>query len=85
MEINSALLSCQSQLTTITESWIQTNENDDFLIKKCLPEIYIPLSFSREFSIGGGILLIHRKEISISVIKIYATKTPKLLLVEYFP
>ena len=45
MEINSAILSSQSQLITITESWIHTNENDDFLIKECLPENYIPLSF----------------------------------------
>ena len=36
-----------SQLITITESWIQTNENDDFLINECLPENYIPLSFPR--------------------------------------
>ena len=69
MEINSAILSSQSQLITITESWIQTNENDDFLIKECLPENYIPLSFPREFSTGGGILLIHRKSFSISVIQ----------------
>ena len=69
MEINCAILSSQSQLITITESWIQTNENDDFLIKECLPEIYIPLSFPREFPTGGGTLLIHRKEISISVIQ----------------
>ena len=34
-----------------------------------LPEKYIPLSFPREFSTGGGILLIHRKDISISVIQ----------------
>ena len=63
MEINSAFLSSQSQLITITESWIQTNENNDFLIKECLPENYILLSFPREFSTGGGILLIHRKDI----------------------
>ena len=56
-----------SQLITNTESWIQTNENDDFLIKQCLPDKYIPLSFPREFSTGGGILLIHRKNVSISV------------------
>ena len=69
MEINSALLSSQSQLITITESWIQTNQNDDFLINKCLPENYIPFSFPREFSTGGCIRLIHRKYISISVIQ----------------
>ena len=38
-------------------------------MKKCLPENYIPLSFPREFSTGGGILLIYRKDISISVIQ----------------
>ena len=63
------ILSSQSQLITITEKWIQTNENDDFLMKKCLPENYIPLSILREFSTGGGILLIQRKDISISVIQ----------------
>ena len=69
MEINSAILTSQSQLITFTESWIQTNENHDFLMKECLPENYIPLSFPREISTGGGILLIHRKDISISVIQ----------------
>ena len=69
MEFNSAILTSQSQMITITESWIQTNENDDFLIKECLPEKYIPLSFPREISTGGGILLIHRKDFSISVIQ----------------
>ena len=69
MEINSAILSSQSQLITSTESWIQTSENDDFLIKECLPENYIPLSFPREFLTGGGILFIHRIDISISVIQ----------------
>ena len=69
MEINSAILSSQSQLITNTESWIQTSENDDFLIKECLPENYIPLSFPREFLTDGGILFIHRKDISISVIQ----------------
>ena len=69
MEINSAILSSQSQLNAITESWIQTNENDDILILELLPENFIPLSFPREFSTGGGILLIHRKDISTSVIQ----------------
>ena len=62
-----AILSSQSQLITTTENWIQTNENDEFLIKVSLPESYIPLTFPREFSTGGGILLIPKKDISISV------------------
>ena len=69
MEINFTILSSQSQLITNTESWIQTNENVDFPIKECLHEKYIPLSFPREFSTGGGILLIHRKDMFISVIQ----------------
>ena len=69
MEITSAILSSQSQLITITESWIQTNENDDFFIEEYLPESYIPLPFPREFPTGGGILVIQRKDISISVIQ----------------
>ena len=77
-----------SQLITITESWIQTNENDDFLINECLPENDIPLSFPREFSTGGGILLIHRKDISISVIenlcnKDFETVTCRVLSLNY--
>ena len=85
MEINYAILPSQSQLITITESWIQTNENDDFFINEGLPENCFPLSFLREFSTGGGIPLIHRKDISIPVIQNLGNQTSKLLLVEYFP
>ena len=69
MKNNSAILSSQSQFITITESWIQIIENDDFIIKDCLAESFVPLSFLREFSTGGGILHIHRKDIYISVIQ----------------
>ena len=84
VEINSALLSSQSHVITFTESWIQTNENTDFLIKEYLPESYIPWTFSREFSTGDGILHIERIFLFL-LFKIYATKTSKLLLVKYFP
>ena len=43
-------------------------------MKECLPENHVPLSFPREFSTGGGILLIHRKDISISVIRTLCNK-----------
>ena len=84
VEINSAILSSQSHVITFAESWIQTNENNYFLIKEYLNESYIPWTFSREFSTGYGVLHIERIFLFL-LFKIYATKTSKLLLVEYFP
>ena len=85
MKINCAILSSQSQLITITESWIQTNENDDFLIKKCLPENYIPLTFPGSSRLMLVFFSYIEKIFLFLFIKIYATETSKLLLVEYFP
>ncbi len=67
MEVHSSILASESQLSIITESWIQ--ENDQFYILQCLPE-FSHLSAPRPYSVSCGILKIYHIDIRTDVLGI---------------
>ena len=79
MEINSAILSSQLQLITITESWIQTNESDDFLKKNVCLEFIFHCPFPVSFRLVVVFISYIEKIFLFLLIKVYAIEHSKLL------